>query len=382
MKFLRLFLLTALLMLNALPGYATQDDPVLVHNVTSPPTIDGLPDDYCWQDIPWQVIDQVWIPYGTPHDEEDFAGRYKVLWSEEENLLYFLAEVEDDVFVDGFVLNETTGAHNFDVLEVFLDEDRSGGKHVFDATGATGEEWGTNAENAFAYHIYTDISESGVAESDPWVHDMDGTGWGDNISRNYVNHFPEYALRREGNRLTWEFSLEVYNDEYEYDSPEGTRVTLSPEKEMGFSIAYCDNDDPDEQPKERDSFFGSVEVPAEAYNDHWINADWFGLARLVDSTTTKIQEKTNQRQNLNLNLYPNPGSSSVNMVIKSPEKGRFTFRMYNLLGELVYDVSDIKSAFDYKQQFNISDLARGIYFVEMRIGRSHIARSKLVVTDH
>jgi hypothetical protein len=52
-------------------------------------------------------------------------------------------------------------------------------------------------------------------------------------------------------------------------------------KVMGLTLAYCDNDKPDVNPKTRDKFFGSVWVPAAAYNDHWMNADYFGIVKLT-----------------------------------------------------------------------------------------------------
>ena len=273
--------LFALCLYSTIPLQAAQDNPLLIPEVAQVPVIDGKSNDSCWTAITWQPLDQVWIPYGTPSDTTEFQGRYKVVWSAESNLLYFLVQVTDDTLVDGFINNKTADIYNFDIIEVFLDEDRSGGLHVFDGVDSIGREWGTNAENAFAYHIYSDIPESGSTNASRWVYDLDGPSWEKVIKRNYANHFPKYILRREGNTLTWEFSLIVYNDHYEYEHPEGTRAQLISGKKMGLSLAYCDNDNPDEKPKERDSFFGSVHVPAKAYNDHWMNADWFGPAELV-----------------------------------------------------------------------------------------------------
>ena len=94
------------------------------------------------------------MPYGASVDSTDYSGKYKVVWSSVTNLIYFLVRITDDVFVDGYIPEVTSDIYNFDVVEVFIDEDMSGGLHVFDGTGATGLEWGTKAENAFAYHIY------------------------------------------------------------------------------------------------------------------------------------------------------------------------------------------------------------------------------------
>jgi hypothetical protein len=41
------------------------------------------------------------------------------------------------------------------MFEVFIDENKSGGYHVFDGTANNEASLGLNAENAFAYHIFT-----------------------------------------------------------------------------------------------------------------------------------------------------------------------------------------------------------------------------------
>ena len=112
--------------------------------------------DKCWDSAAWEPINQVWIPWGGSLDSADFYGRYKVLWSSSQNLVYVLAEINDDIYVDGYVYKSSPQNNNYpdyDVLEVFLDENASKGKHVFDGTGQTGIDWGYNAENAWSYHI-------------------------------------------------------------------------------------------------------------------------------------------------------------------------------------------------------------------------------------
>jgi hypothetical protein len=263
----------------------TQDDTVLAPNVVPPPLVDGKGDDKCWRNVSWQSIGQVWIPYGAQVDSEDYSGRYKVVWSSTTNLLYFLIEIHDNVFVDGYAPGVTADIYNFDIVEVFIDEDASGGPHVFDGTGDVGREWGTNAANAFAYHIYAAFPQEGGVTTDPYVGDMGGTNWSDVGTYNDASHFPDFALRKTGNTAAWEFSLIVYDDRYTESNKNAARVKLAPGKVMGLSVAYCDNDHPEKNPKVRDYMFGSVAEPSPG-NLHWRNADYFGLVKLV-STVSK-----------------------------------------------------------------------------------------------
>jgi len=260
-----------------------QDDTVLVCEVLSPPLVDGRSDDACWQKTPWQPIAQVWIPYGAQVESTDFFGRYKLAWSSSTNLLYFLVEVTDNIFVDGFIPNKTTEVFNYDIIEVFIDENKSGGLHVFDAQDSTKREWGSNAANAFSYHIYAPFPKEGSVTTEHFAGDIAGTGWSDVKRVNYASHIPEFALRRTGTKAVWEFSLLVYNDTY-HDTLRNHDSALSQlrsGKVMGLTLAYCDNDHPGIEPKVRDKFFGSVWVPAAAYNDHWKNADYFGTVKLT-----------------------------------------------------------------------------------------------------
>jgi len=250
---------------------------VMARETAKVPVFDGDEADSCWQEAEWNYIDQTWITWGQDFDSSDYSGRFKVSWSEAENLLYFYVEITDDAFVDGYVFPES-GYSNFDVVEVFLDEDHSGGLHVFDDNA----EWGANSENAFSYHVVLDAPEDGAVASDFVAADIDGTDWNDRTTMDYASHFPDLAMKKDGNIYRYEFSLRVYDDTYDHSDPEASRVSLVSNRVMGMSMAYCDNDQPD---GERDNFFGSVWVPEEAYNDHWMDADGFGSLRLVGEGT-------------------------------------------------------------------------------------------------
>jgi len=274
--------------------YGAQADTVKAPDIKDElPVIDGLPDDVIWKAAQWQPIDQVWINYNEAVDSADFYGHYKVLWSSETNLLYFLFEVTDDAFVDGYVY-DNDDYFNYDIIEIFLDQDKSGGLHVFDGSGSVAEEWGTNAENAFAYHVNADLPADGQVKHDFTVCDIAGTSWSDKKTMNYASHFPDFAFRKNDGKYYWELSLKVYDDSYNSDYPDSdsARVTLKTGDIMGLSAAYCDNDDPAEDPKERDNFFGSVWVPEERNNDHWKNADDFGTLMLTQNDGAEKSEMT------------------------------------------------------------------------------------------
>lgn len=356
--FLFIFFLTTTLMADS----HVQDDTVKVMAISELPLIDGIGDDNCWQKCNWQSIDQVWIPYGGAMDSADFGGRYKTAWSPATNLLYFLVEIVDDVFVDGYKYDRNPsvggGYPNYDIVEVFIDHDKSGGLHVFDGSGSTGQQWGTNAENAFSYHIATNTAQEGQVTHDKVVCDIAGQSWSNYYIANYADHFPEFALRRLDGKFIWEFSLQVYDDTYQSSNPAGSRVTLRAGDVLGLSIAYCDNDDLYEQPKQRDNFIGSVWVPAEAYNDHWMNADYFGTIQLMGEPTGV--EKQSSISPKAFAIYPNPtdGLLNVNSAQVIGRGGRI--RLFNLMGQQVLEVTPPARQ---TIQLTLSHLPDGIYFL-------------------
>lgn len=347
---------------------ATQDDTVRIPDVQNPPVIDGAYDDGCWQTVSWQTIDQVWIPYGGSVPTSDYEGQYKVVWSSAENLLYFVVEVFDDVGVDGFVNGVTAGEWNYDITEVFIDEDRSGGDHIFD-------QGGTNAENAFSYHIYADFPEDGQVNINCFVGDIGGSG---GARMNYVTHFPEFALRKEGNQYVREFSLKVYNDTYVNSDPEASRVQLAAGKIMGLSLAVCDNDDPEEQPKERDNFFGSVWVSAARYNSHWENADDYGAVMLVSGSTSVADEK--RYPETGFRCFPNPSSGSIQFYIDNPQTGNYDITIFNILGREVAHLDGDKTGPTLQKRMQLSSLPQGIYFVHVAFGSQHFMQ-KMTLTN-
>lgn len=350
-----------------------QDDPVEVTQVVERPIINADANDECWQDTKWQPISQVWIDYGEVMDAEDFSGQYKVVWSLEDNLLYFLVEITDDVFVDGYVYDSNPsvggGYPNYDIVEVFIDHDNSGGLHVFDGTGNTGQQWGTNAENAFSYHIAADLLPNSQITTEKVVCDIAGVDWGNYFIPNYTDHLPEFAMtQREDRKYIWEFSLAVYEDTYDQTNSEASRVVLSSNDLMGLSIAYCDNDDPDEEPKERDNFIGSVWVPKEEYNDHWMNANGFGSIQLKSNLISVDDELRTVNKFELKNNYPNPFNPETIISYTIQFSDNVKLKIYDVMGREVATLLDeYKNSGSYKIRWNGKNnsgyrVSSGIYF--------------------
>lgn len=218
------------------------------------PNIDGVADEHIWQLAQWQNINHRWL--GPEYSSKDFQGRYKVVWSESQ--LHLLVEIVDDILIDTH-RNPLTQYWDDDTLEIFLDEDFSGGEHQYN-------------HNAFAYHMSLDNQAIDI-----------GTN---KLAQSYSHHV-ESRWKQQGSKLIWELSIDIYQDNYvdedveQYQSdPRGKNqdqnnnqaIELFAGKVMGLMVAYCDNDGSEL----RENFIGSESAGNKSPDRGWKDAGMFG----------------------------------------------------------------------------------------------------------
>ncbi|MGD1046447.1 MAG: T9SS type A sorting domain-containing protein [Bacteroidota bacterium] len=259
-------------------------------------------------------------------------------------------------------------------------KNKSGGLHVLDATGNEALTYGTNAENAFAYHIYAAFPQEGQVTKSWYVYDQAGTTWAHVKSMNYTSHLPEFAMRVTGLTVVREFSLIVYNDTYEdtMTNKNAARLLLEVGKEMGLSVAYCDNDHPNINPKVWENMFGSVWEPSPG-NMHWMNASLFGHVKLVAENATGV-ESGHAIQINPIRLYPNPASSTSQLQLDNSYRGEVSIRLFNLLGQEVFRTVGSKADRLFTQSLILNRLPSGFYFIQTRMGKT-IFCEKLIITQ-
>jgi len=237
-------LFSILFILFLLPSQAAETHAPNRSNYYAPhaekaPKVDGIADESVWELAPWQELDQNWL--GAKFSKEDFQGRYKVVWTQSK--LYLMAEIIDDILIDTH-RDPLSQYWDDDCLEIFLDEDFSGGDHQYN-------------HNAFAYHMSLDNQAIDI-----------GTN---KLAQNYSQHV-ESSWKQQGNKLIWELSISIYNDEYQDSGVNNKAVELYVGKVMGLMVAYCDNDGS----KLRENFIGSESALGGASDRGWIDAGMFG----------------------------------------------------------------------------------------------------------
>lgn len=359
--------------LNAANPEACND--YIAYKTSEIPFFDGVGDEEFWQNCPWYAIDQVWLPYNNDlnypdatkessstliKNENDFSGKFKLAWNEEENMLYLLALITDDVFVSGYAgIGNYSG---YDVLEIFVDEDASGGPHEYDIVDED-----IAAANAFAYHVnatpYADRIETMCSAMD-----LAGNA-AKVITVNYHNHFPYFSIRKDENTYTYELALKLYTAKvgvaYETNEANDYEALLYEEKPVGFSLAYCDNDKPGIYT--RDHFIGSSYLPPGKNNSNYQTADRFGRLTLKGEF---ISSEDIAASGSSVAIYPNPvGESAV--LSFGEETSRACISLLSPDGRLLeqfYNGDVLNGALDLP----FSGISQGIYLIRITTDKETI----------
>jgi hypothetical protein len=286
--------------------------------------IDGHDHEPCWEETSWLTIDQVWL--GEHPSADDFTGRFKVLW--DPDYLYLLAEITDDVLHDEYA-DPLKNWWKDDCLEVFVDEDNSGGDHKHNY-------------NAFAYHIsiYHDVVDLGM-DGSPHLHN-------DFISSNHTS---------QGNVYMWELRIPLYTDVFSFDSDANPTRNLIQGDTIGLSVAYCDNDGG----LDRESFIGSQEIAGQDKNTSYKNADDFGAVVLI-STEVKNPELMDHKNQIRYT------QQCIMFDREDPVKQA---SIYDLKGSLIMKKQNPGS------RLNITGLNTGYYILHL-IGERRSISQKIV----
>ncbi len=213
---------------------------------TSPISIDGIGNDVAWAAASWQNMNQNWIDTPFP-TAADFTGKFKLLY--DKNYIYLLVEMVDDVLIDSHA-DPLVDYWQDDCVEIFVDEDASGGHH-------------RNTPNAFAYH---------VSMANNWI-DFNSQG----ATVDFNTHGTMTRTNPTGTTHVWELRFQLYPDSY-VDGGLNTPSVLTKGKKIGFMLAYCDSDSNTPiapNTTTREAFMGSKVVPGLDTNRGYLDASIF-----------------------------------------------------------------------------------------------------------
>ena len=80
----------------------------------------------------------------------------------------------------------------------------------------------------------------------------------------------------------------------------------------------------------------------------------------------------------NLTIYPNPSRDIFNVTFTSEDAQDLEVRIINIVGEVVYTENLEQFTGEYTKQINLSDNAKGIYFLEIETNEG-IINKKLIL---
>ena len=212
---------------------------------TSPVVIDGCNKDDIWKNTDWYDMNYVWM--GEQVDSTDYNGKFKLAWDNQ--YLYILVDIIDDHLTPTL----ENGIDNYwkgDYVEVFIDEDQSGGDHKFN-------------HQAFAYHVSTEGHAIDKSTSENTI---------------FLDDHVIVARSKEDNTHLWEMAIQLYRKDFDENATDNVPAEILKHKRIGFSIAYGDNDGNNS----RENFMGSKKTHGQNNDEGYTNADVFGSIRFVE----------------------------------------------------------------------------------------------------
>ena len=208
-------------------------------------TIDGYGKDSIWRNLDWYNMNYKWM--GKTVDSTDYSGRFKLAWNSQ--YLFVLVEIIDD-HINPTLANGIENYWKGDYVEVFIDEDKSGGNHQFN-------------HQAFAYHVSTE------------GHAIDKSVTKETI---FFDDHVEVKRSQIGKKHLWEMAIKLFDNTFDETTKDNTPVEIVNQKRIGFSIAYGDNDGNNE----RENFMGSKKAHGNNNDEGYVNSDVFGSILFVE----------------------------------------------------------------------------------------------------
>jgi hypothetical protein len=201
--------------------------------------IDGCSIDAIWSDLDWYGMNYVWM--GEAPDANDYRGKFKLAWDSDH--LYILVSVVDE-HLQPTLADGKEHYWKGDYVEVFIDEDQSGGNHQYN-------------HQAFAYHVSTE------------GHAIDKSTFEKTI---FLDDHVQVQRTQQGNHYLWEMAVKLYDKDFDENSENNIPVIITAGKRIGFSIAYGDNDGK----QSRENFMGSRMTHGVNNDEGYVNSDVFG----------------------------------------------------------------------------------------------------------
>ena len=98
----------------------------------------------------------------------------------------------------------------------------------------------------------------------------------------------------------------------------------------------------------------------------------------VENITVGDCSGIEENSSIAVSVYPNPTTGEFTLSINNANFSNITISIVDIHGKVVYNEMNVTIAQDFIKQINVSDLARGVYFVKLNNG-SDISTQKLII---
>lgn len=190
---------------------------------------------------------------------------------------------------------------------------------------------------------------------------------------------PEGVYRSESNGQSWELALSM-NEPALLRNNEGVLVAVS----RAGDVHLSEDDGESWNPMISGSPLPcGVRSTASVDDDGhiWLGSNVGVIFRSSMTTHVASDQVTAVPEAQSLDVYPNPTSSGVDIVVLRERPGSFDLRVYDVIGREVHSFhSEIQGVDEARFSWNTIDLPAGVYFVRLETGRA--VTTRLVTVAH
>ena len=72
-----------------------------------------------------------------------------------------------------------------------------------------------------------------------------------------------------------------------------------------------------------------------------------------------------EEQDQNINVYPNPFSRELNIIVSSEENSKIIIKLLDVSGHAIYDINQNSVDGLYQKTLNTSSLDKGVYLIQI-----------------
>jgi hypothetical protein len=81
---------------------------------------------------------------------------------------------------------------------------------------------------------------------------------------------------------------------------------------------------------------------------------------------------TPEAENRQLQVYPNPSAGKCLLTVNNDKTGAITIEVFNMIGNQVLSLRDVKNATDFEKELDLSHLSKGVYIVAFTLNKQTI----------